>query len=180
MNHSAERQIRDLHNGVPNPLPESLQWIWSRENLPVPFPVSQHAPWEKPRSSTLGSNKTALELPTKAALRSFLNAFTTSSMHRIFPVVDSSLFSQTIQVAYSKAKSPQASDGSAQACILSFMAMVSSLYHLDPSYNGNKLPSIPRETYIAHARALLPAIIQEPLNLDALQAAISLVGDSLL
>ncbi|KAJ5767761.1 hypothetical protein N7533_000344 [Penicillium manginii] len=94
-------------------------------------------------------------------------------MRRIFPVIDPALFSQTIQTAYSDRISP-AEKYSAQACILAFMAMFSSLYHFDPGYHGAELPPIPRDTYIAHATAFLPAIVQESLNLDALQTAILL------
>ncbi|KAI9927206.1 hypothetical protein MW887_003590 [Aspergillus wentii] len=173
--HFAGWEVGNLQTGVPNLLPEGLQWIKSRTGLLLPFPTSQHAPWEKPHPSTLGRREPAPKLPTKSMLKRFLDVHMPSPLHRIFPVVDSQLFSQTIEAAYSHSNWPQTQNQSAQACILTFMALVSSLNHLDPSYNDTQLPSIPRDAYIAHASAVLLAIIQEPPNLDALQTAISLV-----
>ncbi|KAJ6012637.1 hypothetical protein N7522_002992 [Penicillium canescens] len=178
--HFAGWEVGNLQAGVPNLLPEGLQWIKSRTELMAPFPTSQHIPWEKSRPSTLGRSEPAPELPTKPLLKSFLDVYMSSPMHRIFPVIDRPLFSHTIQAAYSQANWPQTQYHSARACILTFMAVVSSLNCLDPSYNGTQLPSIPRDAYIARASALLPAIIQEPLNLDALQTAISLALISIL
>lgn len=173
--HFAGWEVGNLQAGVPNLLPEGLQWIKSRTGLMAPFPTSQHAPWERSRPSTAGGSEPALELPTKPLLKSFLDVYMSSPMHRIFPVIYPPLFSQTIQAAYTHANRPQPQYHGARACILAFMAVVSSLHYLDSSYNGAQLRSIPLDAYIAHASALLPAIIQEPLNLDALQTAISLV-----
>ncbi|XHG07939.1 hypothetical protein AWENTII_011069 [Aspergillus wentii] len=178
--HFAGWEVGNLQTGVPNLLPEGLQWIKSRTGLLLPFPTSQHAPWEKPHPSTLGRREPAPKLPTKSMLKRFLDVHMPSPLHRIFPVVDSQLFSQTIEAAYSHSNWPQTQNQSAQACILTFMALVSSLNHLDPSYNDTQLPSIPRDAYIAHASAVLLAIIQEPPNLDALQTAISLALISIL
>lgn len=173
--HFAGWVVGNLPAGVPNPLPEGLQWIKSGSGLMVPFPTSQHAPWERSRLSTVGGSEPAPELPTKTLLKSFLDLYMSSPMHRIFPVIDRPLFSLTIQAAYPHANRPQTQYHSARACIFAFMAVVSSLHYLGPNYNGVQLLSIPLGAYIAHASALLPAIIQEPLNLDALQTATSLV-----
>jgi hypothetical protein len=174
--HFAGWEFGNLQSGVPNLLPKNLQWIWSRTGLLVPFPTPQHGSGEEPKTSILPDfNKTPLDLPKESLLNRFLNVYICSPMRRIFPVIDPALFSQTIQTAYSDRISP-AEKYSAQACILAFMAMFSSLYHFDPGYHGAELPPIPRDTYIAHATAFLPAIVQESLNLDALQTAILLVS----
>lgn len=81
----------------------------------------------------------------------------------------------SIQAAYSHSQSSHPQYHSAQACIFGFMAMVSSLRHLDPFYDAFELPTIPREVYIVHASAAIPAFIQGPLNLDDLQTSIILV-----
>lgn len=158
---------------MPNLLPESLQWIWSQSGLLVPFPTPQHAPCE-----TLGSKKSPPELPEEKLLRNFLDVYICSPTRRIFPVIDPALFDQTIKVAYLDDGTSYTQNQSAKACILTFMAMVSYLYHFDPSYHGAELPPIPRDAYIAHATALLPDLLQEPLDLDALQTIILIVGFS--
>lgn len=168
-------EIGDLQAGVPYLLPEGHQWIISQTGLVVPFPTSQHAPWENRRLSALAMSQPAPELPAKQLLNSFLVVYSSSPMHRIFPIVDLPLFSRTVEAAYSHASGPQTGCNSARACVFAFLALVSSLKHLDLNYHNAQLPSIPRDAFIIHASTLLPAIIQEPLNLDAVQAAISLV-----
>lgn len=156
-------------------MPEGLRWIWSRTRLPVPFPTTQHAPWEKPRREIRKFSEKPPVLPEKSLLMKFVELYSNSALHRIFPVINPALFFQTIQAAYSHNQSPLPQYHSAQACIFGFMAMISSLHHLDPSYDPFELPTIPREVYIAHASAAIPAFIQGPLNLDDLQASIILV-----
>lgn len=168
-------EIGNLQAKVPYLLPEGHQWIVSQTGLVVPFPTSQHAPWENSRPATPAGIDPSPNLPTKALLKSALAVYTSSPMHQIFPIIDPPLFSRTVEAAYSHASSPQTGCHSARACVLTFMVLVSSLNHLDPNYHDAKLPAIPREAYIAHASALLPAIIQGPLNLDAVQATMALV-----
>lgn len=168
-------EIGNLQAKVPYLLPEGHQWIISQTGLVVPFPTSQHAPWENSRPATPGRIDPVPDLPTKALLKAVLDVYTSSPMHQIFPVIDPPLFSLTVEAAYSHARSQKTGCHSARACVLTFMALVSSLNRLDPNYHKAKLPSIPCDVYIAHASALLPAIIQGPLNLDAVQAAIALV-----
>lgn len=162
--------------GVPFGLPEGFQWIWSQTGHSVPHPSSKEAPWERPRRSAIRPRWTSPELPDRLLLKSFLEVYMRSPMRRIFPVIDPAFFPQTIEAAYSHTNPPNIRNHSAHACILTFMALVSSLHPFDPTYNGAHLPSIPRDSYVAHASTLLPAIIQGPLNLDSLQAAILLVN----
>ncbi|CAG8255317.1 unnamed protein product [Penicillium salamii] len=166
--------------GVPFGLPEGLQWIWSQTGHSVPHPSSKEAPWERPRRSAIRPRWTSPELPDRLLLKSFLEVYMRSPMRRIFPVIDPAFFPQTIEAAYSHTNPPNIRNHSAHACILTFMALVSSLHPFDPTYNGAHLPSIPRDSYVAHASTLLPAIIQGPLNFDSLQAAILLALLSIL
>ncbi|RDW74560.1 fungal specific transcription factor domain-containing protein [Aspergillus mulundensis] len=117
---------------------------------------------------------TILELPKKPVLKQYLDVYLSSHMYKIFPVIDSSLFSLTIQAAYQpRGLGSSIPNPSARACVFAFMAFVSCLGQLDTCSNVPRPPTPCRE-YIIQARSLLPAIIQEPLNLDALQTALIL------
>jgi hypothetical protein len=173
--------INDCQAGAPNLLPEGLRWIKSRTGIAISLPTSHHAPWEKPPSSTdnldLWPNGTALELPTKPILRQYLDAYLSSLMHKVFPVVDSSLFPLTIRAAYQQ-RGPglESPNPSARACVFAFTALVSCLGQVDPGSSVARPPPVPCREYIMQARRILPAILQEPPNLDALQTTLLLVG----
>ncbi|KAL4734840.1 hypothetical protein BDV11DRAFT_197352 [Aspergillus similis] len=171
--------INDSQAGAPNLLPEGLRWIKSRTGIAISLPTSHHAPWEKPLSSKdnldLWAIGTALELPTKPILRQYLEAYLSSPMHKIFPVVDPSLFSLTIQAAYQQREpGPRSPNSCARACVFAFTALASCLGQVDTSSGDAQAPPVPCREYIMQARGSLPAIIQEPLDLDALQTALLL------
>ncbi|KAL4954777.1 hypothetical protein BDW69DRAFT_193743 [Aspergillus filifer] len=164
---------------APNLLPEGLRWIKSRTGVIISLSTSYHAPWEKPLSSIDESGPSGigstLELPKKPALEQCLDLHLSSPMHKIFPVIDSSLFSSTIQAAYpTRGSAPRTQNHSSRACVFAFMAFVSCLGELDTPSSAAPPLSIPCKEYIKQARSLLSSIIQEPLNLDALQTALLL------
>jgi hypothetical protein len=176
--------INDCQAGAPNLLPEGLHWIKSFTGIAISLPTSHHAPWEKPLSSTdnlqLWPIDTVLEPPTKPILKQYLDAYLSSPMHKVFPVIDSSLFPLTIQAAYQQGgPGPQSPNPSARACVFAFTALVSCLDQVDPGSSVARPPPVPCREYIMQARRILPAIIQEPPNLDALQTTLLLVGTSL-
>ncbi|KAB8255043.1 hypothetical protein BDV32DRAFT_154633 [Aspergillus pseudonomiae] len=169
--------------GVPSLLPEGLRWIESRTGTVIPLPNLCHAPWEKPPLSSTPPDldgvhevvSTPSGLPARTVLKRYLDVYTSSAIHAIFPVINSSLFYQTIRAAYSppshdtKVHSP-----SSRACIFAFLALISSLDHLATRCTAPKPPPIPRDEYAMKAQALLPSLLQEPLNLDALQTTLLL------
>ncbi|KAE8362147.1 hypothetical protein BDV27DRAFT_166408 [Aspergillus caelatus] len=169
--------------GVPSLLPEGLRWIESRTGIVIPLPNLCHAPWEKPPLSSMSPDldgvhdaaSTPSGLPARTVLKRYLDVYASSAIHTIFPVINSSLFSQTIRAAYllpehnKKAHCP-----SSRACIFAFLALISSLDHLATRCTAPKPPPIPRDEYAMKAQALLPSLLQEPLNLDALQTALLL------
>ncbi|KAL5048373.1 hypothetical protein BDW71DRAFT_196042 [Aspergillus fruticulosus] len=160
--------INDSQAGAPNLIPEGLRWIKSRTGIAISLPTSHHAPWEKPflskDNSDLWAIGTALELPSKSILKQCLDAYFSSPMHKNFPVLDSSLFSLTIRAAYQqRGPGPRIPNPSARACVFAFTALVFCLGEIDTC-----------NEYIIQARGILPAIIQEPLNLDASQTALLL------
>ncbi|KAL4758532.1 uncharacterized protein BDW70DRAFT_152449 [Aspergillus foveolatus] len=171
--------INDCQAGAPNLLPEGLRWIKSRTGIALSLPTTHHSPWEKPPSSTdnldLWPNGTALELPTKPILKQYLDAYLSSLMHKVFPVVDSSLFPLTIQAAYQqRVPGHQSPNPSARACVFAFTALVSCLGQVDPGSSVARPPPVPCREYIMQARRILPAIVQEPPNLDAVQTTLQL------
>ncbi|KAL4900722.1 hypothetical protein BDW74DRAFT_161432 [Aspergillus multicolor] len=165
--------------GVPDLLPEGLHWIKSRTGVVISLPTTSHAPWEKPLSSMnesgLSAIGTILELPKKPVLKQYLDVYLSSHMYKIFPVIESSLFSSTIRTAYQpRGLGPRIPNPSARACVFAFMAFVSCLGQLNTCNNTPRPSPTPCREYITQAQILLPAIIQEPLNMDALQTALIL------
>ncbi|KAB8241972.1 hypothetical protein BDV35DRAFT_384451 [Aspergillus flavus] len=168
-----ERRAKAGAIGVPNLLPEGLRWIESRTGTVIPLPNLCHAPWEKPPLSYVASTPSGL--PARTVLKRYLDVYTSSAIHTIFPVINSSLFSQTIRAAYMlPGHNKKTHCPSSRACIFAFLALVSSLDHLATRCTAPKPPPIPRDEYVMKAQALLSALLQEPLNLDALQTALLL------
>ncbi|PYI12672.1 hypothetical protein BO78DRAFT_412872 [Aspergillus sclerotiicarbonarius CBS 121057] len=163
---------------VPSLLPEGLRWIQSRTGTVIPLPSSNHAPWEKsPPTCTMGRANLAplAELPMRSVLQQYLDVYHSSAMRMIFPVVDSSLFLQTINAAYSlDGPQWQTQRCCATACIFAFMALVSSMDHMATCCTAPRPPPIPRLAYIDNARALMPYLVQNSLSLDAIQTALLL------
>ncbi|KAL4980949.1 hypothetical protein BDW66DRAFT_156087 [Aspergillus desertorum] len=141
--------INDSHAGAPHLLPEGLHWIKSRTGIAISLPTSHLTPWEKPPGSKdnldLWAISTVSELPSKPTLKHCLDAFLSTPMRKIFPVVDSSLFSLTIQAAYQQqaGASPRTPDPSARACVFAFTALVSCLGEIDTCSGVARPPSVP-------------------------------------
>lgn len=161
-------------------LPEGIQWIQSRTGTTVPFPTVHYAPWEKSKPShslSVGIRRTStrrLELPPRPVLNRYLDAYWSSAIHALFPVIDSSLFSQTIDTAY--LASQGGAHNSSRACIFALLGLVSGVDYPRAQCTAPTPPNIPRDDYIFEAQRLLPSIICEGFNLDALQATVILVS----
>ncbi|KAL4885788.1 hypothetical protein BJY04DRAFT_230077 [Aspergillus karnatakaensis] len=167
---------------VPTFCPEGIQWIQSRAGTAVPFPNVQNMPWEKPKLSVQNhifvQRRTSfrrLDLPAQEVLSRYLDAYWSSAIHALLPVIDSSLFSQTIATAYSRiANGDDATYQSSRACIFALLALISGVDYTRASCTAPIPPSISRDEYIFEARGLLPSIIYEGFNLDALQVTVIL------
>ncbi|PWY94981.1 Zn(II)2Cys6 transcription factor [Aspergillus sclerotioniger CBS 115572] len=161
---------------IPSLLPEGLHWIQSRTGAVIPLPRLSHAPWEKaPPTCTVGRAviPPLAELPMKSVLKQYLDVYHSSRIRMIFPVVDSSLFLQTMEAAYSL-HGQQTQRCCAAACIFAFMALVSSMDHVAIGCTAPRPPPISRMAYVENARALMPYMVQNSLNLDAIQTALLL------
>ncbi|KAL4969012.1 uncharacterized protein BDV14DRAFT_210896 [Aspergillus stella-maris] len=140
--------INTLQARAPNLLPEGLRWIQSRTGVISSLSIFHHAPRR-------------ILVITHAQ---------DSPCH-----FDSTLFSSKIQAAYpTRSSGPRTQNPSSRACVFAFMAFVSCLGDFDTSSSAAQPLSIPCKEYIMQARSLLPSIVQEPLNLDALQTALLL------
>ncbi|RDW68963.1 fungal specific transcription factor domain-containing protein [Aspergillus mulundensis] len=179
--HFAGWKIGDILPGrgaIPTLLPEGIQWIKSRTGTIVPFPNVQHVPWEKAKISPSllhGEGRTStrpLELPSKTVLNRYLDAYWASSVHSLFPVIESSLFGQTVNSAYSTGDS--GAQDSSRACIFALLALTCGVDYPRARCTAPIPPIIPRDSFIFEAQRLLPSVISEGSNLDALQATVIL------
>lgn len=145
----------------------------------MPFPTVHYAPWEKlkpPDNLSVVVRRTStrrLELPPRPVLSRYLDAYLSSAIQALFPVIDSSLFSQTIDTAYLTSES--GAHHSSRACIFALLGLISGVDYPRAQCSAPTPPSIPRDDYILEAQRLLPSIICEGFNLDALQATVILV-----
>ncbi|KAL4912911.1 hypothetical protein BDW62DRAFT_215983 [Aspergillus aurantiobrunneus] len=63
---------------------------------------------------------------------------------------------------------------SSRACVFALLALLSGLDYVRAHCTAPKPPNIPRDDYILEAQRLLPSILNEGFNLDALQATVIL------
>ncbi|KAL3462394.1 fungal-specific transcription factor domain-containing protein [Aspergillus heterothallicus] len=168
--------------GLPTLLPEGLHWIRSKAGVAVPFPIDQSTPWEKPIGSKSPNNSPhsvarRVELPPRKVLQSYLDVYESPVVRALFPVIHPSLFTETIQLAYSAAESEsldETAHADSRACIYALLVLLSGLDYVETCCNLPKPPSIPRDAYFQEAQRLLPMIIRDGFNLDALQATVIL------
>ncbi|KAL4803797.1 hypothetical protein BDV18DRAFT_153640 [Aspergillus unguis] len=182
--HFAGRELGtlSLFTGIPFILPEGQEWVQSRTGQKLAFDqfTPNRAPWEKQRGQNSNAMlirlhaSNSLDLPDRRLLEANFEAYTSSLMQRVFPVVDPVLFRKTINSAYKDSFAGH--DGaqvSSKACMLTFAAFVSML--CNPCLTGGlgrKMPEFDEEASIVKARYVLCQALQEPPNIDALQAVI--------
>ncbi|KAL4753230.1 hypothetical protein BDW72DRAFT_201587 [Aspergillus terricola var. indicus] len=179
--HFAGRELGaiSLFTGIPFILPEGQEWVQSRTGQKLAFDqfTSNRAPWEKQRVQNSNAMlmhlqaPNALDLPDRQHIEISFNAYRTSLMQRVFPVVDPVLFWTTIDLAYKERFS--GSDGahvSSKACIFAFATFVAGLCNPCFLDQDKKLPRFDEEACVLKARYLLCQVLQEPPTLDGLQA----------
>jgi hypothetical protein len=92
-------------------------------------------------------------------------------LKRIFPVIDAVLFRQTIELAYQSCRGPPSVETvGAQACVLSFMALM-AIHSLCPLSN----PPVDSDECAVKAEYLLPRVLHVN-TVDGFQTYFMLVG----
>lgn len=116
------------------------------------------------------------DLPDRKLVQTNFEVYRTSLMQRVFPLAEPVLFWETIDSAYKNRPSrPDSAQLGSKACILAFAAFVSMICNPCLLSLGTKMPEFDEEACICKARYLVCQILQEPPNLDGLQAVVTLV-----
>ncbi|KAJ5342580.1 transcriptional regulator family: Fungal Specific TF [Penicillium brevicompactum] len=175
-----ELGVISLLTGTPFLFPEGQEWITARTGQSVSLDKLSpaRAPWEKERGqsfNTLLMNMNALnpfELPDLGILRVYVEAFKRSKvMRRIFPVVDTELFEETISTAYKQSISSFTyGQASARVCVIAFLTFVSRLPPVNEIVGALHIPPIDHDLLATRAQFLMPQVLQESASLDSAQA----------
>lgn len=113
-----------------------------------------------------------LELPDRKLVEEYVDIYNATVFRRVFPVVNTALFTETINAAYGHRDASQYyQSASAKACIYSFLAFCSVL-----NIRGRTAPTVDSEGYALKAQCLLPQVLREPASLDGLQTAVMIVS----
>lgn len=169
-----------LLTGIPFLLPEGQEWIQARTGQTVASDKLSpaRAPWEKERGQISNTilmdlrSQDLFALPDERSVMLYFDAYKTSPvMRRIFPLVDSDLFIETIRDVYQQ---PQYSfrfgQASSRACVLAFLAFVSRLPPLKDKTFGSPFSYVDHESLAVKAQFLLSQVMQEPASLEGAQA----------
>ncbi|KAL2830466.1 hypothetical protein BDW59DRAFT_170058 [Aspergillus cavernicola] len=179
--HFAGRELGaiSLFTGIPFILPEGQEWVQSQTGQKLAFDrfTSSRAPWEQQRGQNPGSmlmhlqTPTAFDLPDRRSLELNFEAYRSSLMQRVFPVVEPVLFWTTINSAYKERHSGSDSvPASTKACVFAFAAFVGLLCNSCLIQQGHKVSPLDEEACAAKAKVLLCQALQESPTLDGLQA----------
>ena len=187
--HFAGRELGpvSLVTGIPFLSPSGRQWVQARTGQEVTFDKLSptRPPWEKERAQRSNSvlmnlqSQGAFELPDRNVVERHFDLYQSSLMQRIFPVVDTVLFSETIKAAYQQPYASLAGQSDKRACVFAFLAFSSFIGHpchhpeLDPSKVN--IPPIDGEVFVPKVQQFIPQLLQDPTTLDSLQAILMLV-----
>jgi hypothetical protein len=110
-------------------------------------------------------------LPDRRLVRLYFDAYRNSVMQRIFPVIDTDLFEETMVAAFSQ---PQSYFGQGQAssriCILAFLAFAASLPLVDIHLEDDSSFLVDHESLASKSQLLLAGVVHEPPDMDVVQA----------
>lgn len=113
-------------------------------------------------------------LPDRQVVDEYLLFFRTSFFKLEFPVVDVSLFQETVNIAYQSwggSEPPEAIR--AKACVFAFLSVV-SLFEND---NRPTSPPVDGDIFATKTQYLFPLVLQD-LDLTVLQTVLMLVGST--
>lgn len=118
------------------------------------------------------------ELPELGVLQAYLEAFKASKvMRRIFPVIDSELFDETIRKAYKQSSSSFSyGQASARVCVIAFLTFISRLPLVKETVAALNVPPVDYDLLATRAQFLIPQVLQESPSLDSAQALTMLVS----
>ncbi|PVH79632.1 hypothetical protein DL98DRAFT_492709 [Cadophora sp. DSE1049] len=161
-------------NGLPFFSPEGQQWVECHSDQKVDFEklLSYESLWQSPQSQwstsipSVAPTQRIVELPDRGILDQHVANYS-STVHSLFPLLDSGLFRDTTRLAYDSSSS--SSSPGARACIFAFLALMSAF---QPSKTASLV--IEGRRYASQAQRLLSAVLQEPVTLHGLQALLML------
>lgn len=168
-----------LNSGIPFLSREGRQWIESRtEGIDsLQALCATGPPWQVRRGidstflRNLGNLAVVIASPSRDAVEQSVCMYSGHPLKRIFPVIDEFLFNQTVELAYQSYRaSPSVETVGAQACVLSFMALM-ALHCMCPLSN----PPIDSDECAVKAEYLLPHVLHVN-TIDVFQTYYMLVG----
>ncbi|KAJ5666636.1 transcriptional regulator family: Fungal Specific TF [Penicillium macrosclerotiorum] len=181
--HFAGRELGviSLLTGIPFLLPEGQKWIQSRTGQMIASDKFSptRVPWEKERGHSSNAllvnmpNQSLFELPDYRIVRVYFEAYRKSAvMRRLFPVVDVELFEETISAAYHQPQSTfRPGQASTRACIMAFLAFICRLPPVKEQVQiCDRLAPVDHDAFASKGQFLIAQILQEPADLDGLQA----------
>lgn len=130
-------------------------------------------PWQDHRSADYNLElmrypEDFLDLPDAQVVYDLMAGYRSSPTCRLFPVIDPSLFNDTMKLAYDSSSSPLRGRESARACVWAFLASVSIWQHDSTSL------AIDGQHTVLQAVRLLPQVLREE-TIDGLQVLVMLV-----
>ncbi|CAG8010064.1 unnamed protein product [Penicillium salamii] len=175
-----ELGVISLLTGTPFLFPEGQEWITARTGQPVSLDKLSpaRAPWEKQRGQSFNNllmNMKTLnpfELPDLGTVRVYIEAYKRSKvMRRIFPVVDTELFEETVSTAYRQSLSSFTyGQASARVCVIAFLTFVSRLPPVNEIVGNFPIAPIDHDMLATRIMFLMPQVLQEAASLDSVQA----------
>lgn len=118
------------------------------------------------------------ELPDLGTVRVYIEAYKRSKvMRRIFPVVDTELFEETVSTAYRQSLSSFTyGQASARVCVIAFLTFVSRLPPVNEIVGNFPIAPIDHDMLATRIMFLMPQVLQEAASLDSVQAMTMLVS----
>ncbi|KAJ5725479.1 uncharacterized protein N7483_006836 [Penicillium malachiteum] len=175
----AGENLGNIHafNGLPFFSESGRRWIkaCSGEELTLQYrPAPDDSFWQSP---VIGINMDAyanpsspLSLPSISSLREDISTYRKSDFSLFFPVIDSSLFEDTIKTVYQSGNSLASPEIiSARACVFAFSAMVSIMIR---KTKGSA--QILEEQYTRESYRLLAPTLNKIVNVEGLQTLVIL------
>lgn len=165
---STNKHSIDLYHGVPFLSKEGQMWIrFTGEHArkgSLWQNLFNHA--DSPTKESRQSKAATLTLPTRAEVNGMLKAFQSSEFMSVFPVIDATLFAETLVKGYID------NDTTAQACINTFVILWSQLgsWEQDPADSATLRD-------LEHAiQALTPGLLEAKPTLEIIDALVMVVS----
>ena len=172
------------YNGIPVFSPRGQQWVQSRTGETVaaeklcslgPLWLDPNKQGTKPVHLNEPTRQQAVGLPDKDIVRKYAAFYNSGSISLVFPLMEMSLFEETLRLAYDQPHPPYSPQVEcAKACIYSFSAFASIA-----NVQRSPLSDIDTEGCALEAHRLIPHILEGPPTLDGLQTLIALVSSFL-